>query len=303
MGLLKMFEGEYMSVSEHFETFCTNLRMEPEVVENIQNRYHQITKRINIDYYNSSSEIAHSLYVGSYGRGTGIWTSDIDMIVQLPYGTYCKFDNYFGNGQSALLQEVKNCLQKTYSTSFVKGDGQVVCINFKDGINFEIVPAFGNKDGSYTYPDANAGGSWKKTEPKKEMDAINFCNNMTNRNLKHLCRMVRSWKENNNVDMSGILIDTLAYKFINDWQYKDKSYLYYDYISRDFFNYLQNIPSDQDYWWAPGSNRYVWKNGEFQYKSKLAYNKSLEAINYETNGMSYSAKQKWREIYGSKFPS
>lgn len=292
-----------MSVSEYFETFCTNLRMKTEVIENIQNRYHQITKRINSDYYNNSSEITHSLYVGSYGRGTEIWTSDIDMIVQLPYETYCKFNNYLENGQSALLQEVKNCLQKTYSTSFIKGDGQVVCINFTDGINFEIVPAFINKDGSYTYPDTNAGGSWKTTDPNKEIDAINACNNNTNKNLKRLCRMMRSWKGNNNVNMSGILIDTLAYKFIENWQYKDKSYFYYDYISRDFFDYLQNIPGDQNYWWAPGSNRYVWKNGEFQYKSKQAYNKSLEAINYETDNMPYSAKQKWREIYGSKFPS
>jgi hypothetical protein len=290
-------EGDsYMSVSKYFEVFCANLRMDTEVVENIQYRYRQITKRINLDYYSNSSETLHSLYVGSYGRDTEIWTSDIDMIVQLPYETYRKFNNYLGNGQSALLQEVKNCLQKTYSTSDIKGDGQVVCVNFSDGINFEILPAFINDDGSYTYPDTNAGGSWEKTDPKKEIEAINQCNNATNKNLKRLCRMARSWKGNNNVDMSGILIDTLVYKFIENWEYNDKSYLYYDFMSRDFFDYLKNIPGDQNYWRAPGSNRYVWKNGEFQYKAKLAYNKSFEAINYETDNMSYSTRQKWREI-------
>lgn len=45
-----------------------------------------------------------------------------------------KFDAYTGNGQSALLQEVKGVLQKTYSKSFIKGDGQVIGINFTDGI-------------------------------------------------------------------------------------------------------------------------------------------------------------------------
>ena len=73
-----------MSVSEYFSMFCTNLRMSTDTVSRIQTRYHQITKRINLDYWNSSSETAHSLYVGSYGRGTEIWTSDIDIIVQLP---------------------------------------------------------------------------------------------------------------------------------------------------------------------------------------------------------------------------
>ena len=151
--------------------------MSSDTVSTIQSRYHQITKRINLDYWNSSSETSHSLYVGSYGRGTEIWTSDIDIIVQLPYATYVKFDAYTGNGQSALLQEVKGVLQKTYSKSFIKGDGQVIGINFTDGIDFEIVPAFINDNGSYTYPDTNNGGSWRVTDPKKEIDAMNSRNN------------------------------------------------------------------------------------------------------------------------------
>ncbi len=291
-----------MSVSEYFQTFCSNLRMSSDTVSTIQYRYHQITKRINLDYRSSSSETSYSLYVGSYGRGTEIWTSDIDMIVQLPYATYEKYNNYSSNGQSALLQEVKTVLQKTYSSSFLKGDGQVIGINFTDGINFEIVPAFINKDNSYTYPDSNDGGSWKTTDPRKEIDAMNTRNSDTNKNLKRLCRMARSWKGKCNVSMSGILIDTLAYKFIADWEYKDKSYLYYDYMSRDFFKYLKDLDTSQNYWLAPGSNRHVYKDGDFQNKASTAYNNALDAISYESNDQSYSSKQKWREIYGTKFP-
>ena len=292
-----------MSVSDYFSTFCSNLRMSTDTVSTIQSRYRQITKRINTDYWEITSETLHSLYVGSYGRGTEIWTSDIDMIVQLPYATYEKFNGYSSNGQSALLQEVKSVLQKTYSTSYVKGDGQVIGINFTDGINFEIVPAFINNDDSYTYPDSNNGGSWKTTDPKKEIAAMNTRNNDTNKNLKRLCRMARAWKKNCNVSMSGILIDTLAYKFIADWEYKDKSYLYYDYMSRDFFEYLKDIDTSQSYWLAPGSNRYVWKTDNFQSKAKTAYNNAVDAIAYENNNQSYSSKQKWREIYGTKFPA
>lgn len=291
-----------MSVSDYFSTFCSNLRMDSDTVLKIQYRYHQITKRINLDYWNSLSEITHSLYVGSYGRGTEIWTSDIDIIVQLPDSTYEKFNAYKSNGQSALLQEVKGVLQKTYSTSYVKGDGQVIGINFSDGINFEIVPTFINAYGSYIYPDSNSGGSWKTTDPKKEIDAMNSRNKDTNKNLKRLCRMVRAWKGECNVPMSGILIDTLVYKFINDWEYKDKSYLYYDFLSRDFFKYLNDLDEDQNYWLAPGSQRDVLKNGEFHAKAKIAYNNAVSAILYEDSSCPYSAKQKWREIYGTKFP-
>ncbi|MFD1736131.1 nucleotidyltransferase [Bacillus salitolerans] len=292
-----------MSVRDDFSSFCSNLRMSSDTVSKIQYRYKQITKRINNDYWGSSSETSHSLYVGSYGRGTEIWTSDIDIIVQLPFEVYKKYDNYSSNGQSALLQEVKTVLKKTYSTSHLKGDGQVIGINFTDGINFEIVPAFINNDNSYTYGDTNNGGTWKTTDPRKEISAMDSRNNTTNKNLKRLCRMARAWKSKCDVPMSGILIDTLAYKFINEWIYKEKSYLYYDYMSRDFFEFLKNIDKTKLYWLAPGSSRYVWKDGNFQSKASTAYNLSLEAIEHESHGRPISSRQKWREIYGSKFPS
>lgn len=291
-----------MSVSDYFSTFCTNLRMSDETVEKISLRFKQITKRINLDYRNISSETAYSLYVGSYGRGTEIWTSDIDIIVQLPCEIYKRFDNYSSNGQSALLQEVKTVLQKTYSTSFIKGDGQVIGINFTDGINFEILPSFINKNDSYTYPDSNNGGSWKTTDPKQEIAALNKRNAESNNNLKRLCRMARAWVRKCDVPMNGILIDTLAYKFIDNWQYKDKSYLYYDFMSRDFFKYLSEIDKETEYWLAPGSNKHVLKKGNFQNKAKDAYEKALLAIKFESDNKSYSAKQEWRNIYGSSFP-
>lgn len=292
-----------MSVSENFSNFCSALRMSSKTTTDIQNRCKKITKRINLDYYNNESEKLNSFYVGSYGRGTEINTSDIDIIIVLPFSTYSKFNSYTGNGQSALLQEVKKILQKTYSTSYTKADGQVIGINFTDGIDFEILPSFINKNSSYTYPDSNNGGSWKVTDPKKEIAEINDLNKKTNKNLKKLCRMVRAWKKTCNVPMSGILIDTLAYKFLKNWEYKDKSYTYYDWMSRDFFKYLMNISEDISYWRAPGSNRFVWKSGNFQSKAKKAYNNSIEAIEYERKQMPYSSKKSWRDIYGTKFPS
>ena len=292
-----------MSVSNWFETFCDNLRMSSTTVSNIQSRYKSITKRINIDYYGTTSETANSLYVGSYGRGTDIFTSDIDVIVKLPYSTYSKFNGYITNGQSALLQEVRDVIKKTYSSTHLRGDGQVVVLSFTDGIRYEILPAFINKDGiSYTYPDTNNGGSWKTTNPKAEIDEINRANKEWNKNLKRLCRMARAWKSKWSVPISGLLIDTLAYNFMKNWGNKDKSYLYYDFMSRDFFEYLKNQDAEKSYWLAPGSNQRVYRIGNFEYKAKQCYNLSLEAIEKEKD-YPYTAKSKWREIYGTKFPS
>lgn len=87
------------------------------------------------------------------------------------------------------MEEVKESLKNTYSTSHIKADGQVV------GINFEIVPVFENWDGSFTYPDTNNGGSWEKTNPRKKIEEMDLYNSLTNGNLKRLCKMLRELRK------------------------------------------------------------------------------------------------------------
>ena len=61
---------------------------------------------------------------------------------------------------------------------------------------------------------------------------------------------------------------------------------------------------DQEYWRAPGSNQYVYSKGPFRRKAKRCYNISLEAIEHEQADpkREWSAKQKWRDIFGTSFP-
>lgn len=292
-----------MSLSDWFSTFCKNIQVADGGT--ISSRYKAITKRLNTDFWDTTSNTSHSLYVGSYGRNTAIdGFSDLDMIMQLPYSKYKQYNEYNGNGQSALLQEVKNSLKKTYSSTDVGGDGQVVVISFTDGITFEIVPAFVNDNDSYTFPDSNNGGSWKTTNPKPEIKAIRDRNSACNGNLVPLCRVMRAWKQKWEVPIGGLLVDTLAYQFIENYEYRDKSYVYYDYMYRDFFKWMSEQDKEQSYWKAPGSGQYVYGKGLFQYKAKQCYNLAVEAIGYETADpkKEWFAKNKWREIFGTKYP-
>jgi hypothetical protein len=290
-----------MGVGEDFKTFCNNL-----IINNrgdIEARCKAITKRLNLDFYNSYSDTKHKLYVGSYGRDTAIGISDLDVIFILPELVYFRYNNYQYNGESVLLQVVKNYICKTYPNTDIGGDGQVVVVSFSDGMKFELVPAFENKDGTFTYPDSNNGGKWKTTNPKPEISAIADRDILCNGNLKRLCRMVRAWKNNWDVPMGGLLIDTLAHNFIGNWEHREKSYFLYDWMSRDFFLYLASQNPEQQYWRAAGSNQFIWRKGLFEYKAKRCYNLALEAINYESKGMNWAARQKWREIYGTAYPS
>lgn len=292
-----------MGLAEWFSTFCANIQVQDGGT--ISTRYKNITRRLNSDYWTTTSDTAHSLYVGSYGRNTAIQgISDLDMIFQLPYSVYEQYNNYSGNGQSALLNAVKTSIEKTYSTTSIRADGQVILVPFNDGITFEVVPAFINKDDSFTYPDSNNGGRWRTTNPKPEIEAIRARNAVCNGNLILLCRMMRSWKNKWNVPIGGLLIDTLVYQFIESYTYRDKSYLYYDFFCRDFFRWMAEQDENQEYWKAPGSGQYVYGKGLFQYKANRCYNISLEAIAHETASpkQEWSAKQKWRDIFGNSFP-
>lgn len=294
-------KGQNMSVADWFSKFCDNLQIQK--TDTISYRYKRITRQLNTDFRSTDSETANSFYAGSYGRNTAIeGFSDLDMIYILPYSEYEKYNAYTSNGQSALLQAVKKSIEKTYSKTSVRADGQVILVPFDDGITFEVVPAFVNKDGSYTFPDANDGGSWKTTDPKPEIEAIRQRNGVTNGNLVRLCRMMRAWKGKWDVPIGGLLIDTLAYQFIENYEYREKSFMYYDWICRDFFKWMAEQSETQEYWRAPGSGQYVYGKGLFQYKAKRCYNISLEAIDSESKTYTYTAKQKWREIFGTTFP-
>ena len=289
-----------MSLADWFSTFCSNLTIQNG--SSISTRYKAITRRLNTDFWNTTSETSHSLYVGSYGRNTATrGFSDLDMVFELPSALYSQYDAYSSNGQSALLQAVRSSMKKTYSTSSIGGDGQVVVVSFQDGVTFEVVPVFNNQGGTCTYPDSNNGGAWKATNPKPEIQAIKNRNIVCNNNLIPLCRMMRAWKQKWNVPIGGLLIDTLAYQFIENYEYRDKSYLYYDFMCRDFFKWMSEQSSEQAFWRAPGSGQYVYGKGLFQYKAKQCYNIAIEAIADET-ATPRSAKYEWRRIFGTAFP-
>ena len=187
----------------------------------ISMRYKAITKAVNSEFRNSQSDTMYSLYVGSYGRGTAVDTSDIDILVELPEAEYYRFDSQKGNGQSRLLQAVKNTILETYPRTNIKADGQVVKVAFSDGMLFEVLPAFKNWDNSYKYPDTNMGGNWRSTNPKAEQDAMQQKNRNSNGLLYDTCKHIRRIRDDNfsSYTLSGIVIDCFVYQAIADWHW------------------------------------------------------------------------------------
>lgn len=281
-----------------FEQFRKNLAVKNSV--EISSRYLAITKRLNKDYWDApDQEYLHCLQVGSYGRNTAIdGVSDLDMAFEFPWAVHERFIKRQGNIQSQLLGEVRDYLKVLYPSTTIKADGQVVVVQFKN-YRVEVLPAFVEKDGSYKFPDSNNNGSWKWCWPRDEMQAVQTVHARSNRNLKHICKMVRSWKNHQGAPMSGMLIDTLCYNFFKDTtRYDDKGYASYPELVRDVFDYLANRP-EQEYWLAPGSKDRVYPKGNFRPKAKKAAAKCQEALDSEKD----SAKEKlWKAVFGRPFP-
>ena len=125
------------------------------------------------------------------------------------------------------MQAVKEAILNTYPKSEVRPDGQVVKVNFSDGIKFEILPAFQHLDhfgvwnGLYDYPDSNMGGRWLSTNPKAEQEAMKQRNRESNGLLYDTCRHMRQIRDAHfsSYHLPGIVIDSFAFHYIGSWRW------------------------------------------------------------------------------------
>ena len=145
-----------MQVKDDFNEFISNLQIDN--FDDINTSLEGIAKKLNQKYYDNSTTDNY-LMVGSMGRNTFIkGESDIDVIYELPDEVFERFDDYESNGQSQLLNEIRDVLKEKYPSTDIKGDGQVVVISFTK-YKIELVPGFKQDNNSYKYPDTHDSGS------------------------------------------------------------------------------------------------------------------------------------------------
>lgn len=282
-------------ISNDFEKFCESIVFDDSLVAK---SISEIFKKLNNSYYDIDSTTEHGYVVGSLGRKTAVkGCSDIDVIFDLPKSVFKKYDNYESNGQSKLLQEVKNILLERYPRTEIKGDGQVVVIEF-DKYTVELVPAFIQKDMSFIFPNSNDGGSWKKTDPFSEQLEVENIDLITNSNYRNFCRLLRVWRNNNGLILGGLLIDTLCYSFFTSTeQYNNADYSNYYSVLIDLFYYLKQQDKTQKYWFAVGSNQHVYSHdNSLISKASSAYTLLSDADSEKEKNDALVS------IFGNKFP-
>jgi hypothetical protein len=265
-----------VALEQDFETFCDEIQLNNKA--DMESTAGEIAKKLNSHYYGLDKDVSSHLYiVGSVGRNTAIKdSSDLDLLFDLPQSVFKKYDAYKTGGQSSLLQEVKDILKERYPNTKMRGDGQVVVIEFTK-YTVELVPAFLQNDDRFKYPDTKDGGSWKYTNPLSEQEECKKCNKNSNGIYFDFCHIMRSWKNTVGFEFGGLLIDTLVYNHFKDKDnYKESGYEDYLTILQNIYNYLKAQDKDQNYWLAVGSNQQVDNSGDGVFVSKA--NKASKRI-------------------------
>ena len=295
--ILNLFNiyGNNMTVSTDFKYLLNSLQIKNQ--GQISKRYGSVTRALNLKFRDLDSKTQYSKQVGSYGRKSGTnGISDLDMLYILPDSEWERFKLQ----QSYLLQVVRSAIKTVYPNTTIRGDGQVVVVTFKDKVEFEVCPVFRQSDGRYKYPDSNNGGSWRVCNPDAELTEFKSLNEIRHGHLRRLAKMVRAWKNRNNIVMSGFLIDTLCYRFFQKrTDYDLKGFSSYDQLSLDFFSYLENL-GDQEFYRSFGSNSKVTVKKPFHKHAKNARIICKSAISATSESAN---RNEWKKLYGRPFPN
>ncbi|MGN0245176.1 MAG: hypothetical protein ACI4DK_04305 [Lachnospiraceae bacterium] len=290
------------NIEQCFHNLIRELRINSKTINFIKRKQIGIEKQIKVylkktqDLNNRELKNISSYFAGSYGRGTEINTSDIDLVLGLPIKVF-KNIRELEDSQSYWLNEIACVIKSKYTSAQIEVDGQVVSVNYGK-IKFEVLPAFINrktKPNNYIYADINNGGQWRITDPRSDAVACNELFDKVGNKYKEMCWLMRQWRDNCNVEISGIIIDCNMYNLFS--LYTKSDIPTYDILCLKFFEKLSNDKEEKVV--VPGSNTKIIYECKFQIKAKEAYEIVKYAITFQE--LYLGAIEYWQVIFGEKF--
>ena len=290
-----------MSAIDTFKRFRTTMEITEDQSASIAICRKKIISHLNAFFWTNNSETQNAIDYGSYVRGTAVFgTSDIDIAFRLPPEIFEKFDSMKIGRQRAFLELLRSTLVDLDPAAKINQFSGSVNLSTEDGQMVDVRPYF-LISGKDVYPDIRAKEEWRPFAPDLAQRVIEAKNTETKDNLVFICRAARVWRTTMNAPISGMLIDTLAYEFIDRSLYRMMGAIYHDCLIRDFFRYLAAVDPDQDFWYAPGSDETVFRTGPFEVIADEAYALSEQAIDNSRLRQDRQAWTKWREIFGIWF--
>ncbi len=283
-----------------FRALHHNLGLTPNQVEDGETSYRGVTACLNAHYYGHSDEWANAQLGGSWRKHLRVRPPrDIDLLFVLPFSVFQRFENYIALRQSSLLQEVKGALEKKYSRTTMRGDGQVVVVPF-DHVTVEVVPAFLLNNARLLICDTKNGGRYKETDIAAEVGALDWADAAYNGCARFLIRMMKQWQRHCNVPIQSFMLERLVLEFLSvaDALHIDHQWL--DWLARDFWGYIQSRANG--YVTMPGTGKTVALGDAWLSRAITARARAVRACDYERDNEDISAGSEWQQIFGTMIP-
>ncbi|MDX3805228.1 SMODS domain-containing nucleotidyltransferase [Bosea thiooxidans] len=290
----------WVAVRPRFRKFHEDLMLTSDHVDDGLTKARGIAGSLQRSYYPDATGNPPAFLVGSWGKKTQVRPpNDVDMMFELPAEVHARISQRTGNVQSALLQEVRQALGTTYPNTVMRGDGQVVQVQFNT-LMIEVVPVFRLQSGQFWMPDTNNGGRWKPVDPNAELNDVDALDRVCNGNVRALCQMMKLWKREQNVPLKSFQIELLVQEFMTSYVNRQHDYYWYDWFVRDFFRFL--ISKAGGYVFVPGTKEAIALGTDWKYRAERAYEVALSACGWEHADYDVTAGQEWQKVFGSRIP-
>lgn len=285
-------ERQWIYVARRFLSAEINLRWNPDTIDDAGTKLRGVISSINRTYRNQNV-VDYYILAGSWGKGTAIHPpTDIDVLCFLPPEVFHKFNGRQNNGQSQLLQDVRRSLAITYPQTRMRGDGQVVVIDF-NSIRIEVVPAFHAQGGGVVTCDSSYGGKWKSIDPNAEIDGLSRADVGRSGNVRKITKLAKQWQRHCNVPIKSFHIEQLVQEAICKMTWGANNEFWFDWIVRDVFLHMYQragggflMPGPYAEWISFGD---AWQS-----RAWMAYERACKASDYERANMNLSAGTEWQ---------
>jgi hypothetical protein len=206
-----------------------------------------------------------------------------------------------GRAIAAALREVTDRLCQRYGTVAMADGGLVVQPGPKvagEHVRVRILPGIALADGGIrVYALARRPQvPWLTLRPQAEAAYLDRIDRLAEGKARHLVRLVKAWQRTLAVPLSGFAIELLCCEFLAAWLYRRRSYLFYDWMVRDFFFWLAAQPGRVLP--VPGDGDPIAIGAAWLAEAEAAHAAAREAADLERENASVAALGHWRRIFG-----
>lgn len=152
---------------------------------------------------------------GSYARGTFVsGLSDIDLLIDL--GKYSESTIPDRDDPHKLLEYTADSVRELFPRADIRVGRMAVTIEFPDGLQVQLLPAFRVTDG-YRIPDPDRPG-WITTRPQRFANVLQRRNHELAGQLLPAIKLTKWLCESHNIPVRSYHVETLAIKAFEDYQ-------------------------------------------------------------------------------------